>query len=147
MVRRMLRELSSRISRFAASYVLAYAPSPRNGLIRLAISDAVAYLRKIRFAIIRSSSGKVFGSTLTIGWIGSWLMRFTGTMRYMSPTFTIASPLTRRIVSSSGTQSTGFDFAVGENGNRAAHRRVQNVTDLEALGQQVDHLWSSWHSA
>ena len=102
MVRFMLRALSSINSRLAGSYTLTNAPSPRNGFTRFWISAAVAYFRKIRFITIRSSSGSVFGSTFTIGESGNWLMRFTGTMRYVSPTFTMASPFTRRIVSSSG---------------------------------------------
>ena len=108
MVRFMLRALSSINSRLAGSYTLTNAPSPRKGFTRFWISPAVAYFRKIRFITMRSSSGSVLGSLLTIGESGSWLMRFTGTMRYVSPTFTMAAPFTRRMVSNSGMYSTGL---------------------------------------
>ena len=57
---------------------------------------------------MRSSSGSVLESAFTTGSTGSCDTAFTGTIRYRSPTFTMAAPFTRRIVSINGIRSTGF---------------------------------------
>ena len=68
----------------------------------------LAYLRKIRFRMVSSSSGSVLGSALMTGDSGSWDTALTGTIRYRSPTLTMVQPLTRRMTWSSGINSTGF---------------------------------------